>query len=249
MSALVAALIAIVTVVPGAGGVAVAAGADYPAGFEAYHTYAEMEAAIDAAVATQPTLVHKFSIGQSYEGREIWAVKISDQAAVDEHEPEVMFECGIHAREHLTTEMCLYVLRLLTEGYGLDPRITDAVDRTELYLIPLLNPDGAEFDIASGAFASWRKNRQPVPGSTEVGVDLNRNYGFNWRCCKGGSDNPARETYRGWAPWVAPEVAAHRPPGRRRSRGGRRPRVRPRPPSRGRSRAPGCRCLPCSSAN
>jgi carboxypeptidase T len=190
---------------------------DYPPGFEEYHTYAEMERALDDAVAGYPDLVRKFSIGRSYEGREIWAVKISDNVALDEDEPEVHFECNIHAREHLTAEMCLYVLRLLTAGYGVDERITQIVDSTELYLIPMLNPDGVEHDIASGLTedgralaANWRKNRQPIPDTDLLGIDLNRNYGFNWACCKGGSNNPASITYRGWAPWVAPEVVAHR---------------------------------------
>ena len=60
-----------------------------PAGFEYFHTYAENENVIDAAVAAHPGITKRFSIGQSYEGRQIWGIKIRDNADTDENEPEV----------------------------------------------------------------------------------------------------------------------------------------------------------------
>jgi carboxypeptidase T len=76
--------------------------------------------------------------------------------------------------------------------------------------VPMVNVDGAEFDIESGSFRSWRKNRQPIPGSTNIGIDLNRNWGYKWGCCGGSSGTPSNITYRGPEPWFAPEVRALR---------------------------------------
>ncbi len=69
-----------------------------------------------------PGLVSRFSLGRSYQGREIWAAKVSDNVAVDEAEPEVLFTANQHAREHLTVEMALYILRELTSKYATDAR-------------------------------------------------------------------------------------------------------------------------------
>ncbi|MGH9245844.1 MAG: M14 family zinc carboxypeptidase [Acidimicrobiales bacterium] len=180
---------------------------DFPPEDSDYHNYAEMVAAIDEAVADHPSIVRRFSIGSSYEGRTLWAVKVSDNVAIDEDEPEVLYVGLHHAREHLTVEMMLYVLEELTTGYGSDPRITDIVDNREIVLVFNLNPDGGEYDIVDDEYGFWRKNRQPNPGSPYIGTDLNRNYGYRWGCCGGSSGFPGSETYRGPAPFSTPEVA------------------------------------------
>lgn len=179
---------------------------DYPSGYEAYHTYDEMVAALDKTVADHPDIASKFSLGKSYEGRDIWALKISDNVATDEAEPEALFTCRLHAREIITTEQCLAWSDLLTSGYGSDDQIKQLVDGREIVLIPEVNPDGAEFDIASGNFAMWRKNRQPNEGSDYVGTDLNRNFGYKWGCCDGSSTDPSAEDYRGEAAFSTPEA-------------------------------------------
>ncbi|HUG47478.1 MAG TPA: M14 family zinc carboxypeptidase, partial [Candidatus Limnocylindria bacterium] len=181
-----------------------------PAGFEVYHTYAQMEAVLDETVADHPAIARKFSIGRSFEGRHIWALKISDNVHEDEDEPEVVFDGLIHARERATAEMNLFLIRILTDNYGSNQRITDIVDSTEIFIIPMLNPDGGEWDIASGQFREWRRNRQTIPGSTKRGVDLNRNFGFKWGCCGGSSGTPGAWNYRGPAPFSSPEARAYR---------------------------------------
>jgi len=189
---------------------------EFPPGYEQYHTYAEMVSEIDAAVAAHPTIVRKFSIGQSYEGREIWAVKISDRVKSDENEPEVLFEGLHHASEHMAVEMGLYLLDVLTSNYGgssdLGRRVTGIVNSREIFIVFMMNPDGAEHDInaGTGKLRNWRRNRQPIPGSTAIGVDLNRNWGFKWGCCGGSSGKPGQWNYRGPEPWFAPEVRALR---------------------------------------
>jgi carboxypeptidase T len=181
-----------------------------PAGYEAYHTYAEMEAFLGATVAAYPDIAHKFSIGKSHQGRDIWALKISDNVQLDEDEPEVVFDSLLHGNERLTGEMNLYLIRILTEEYGTNQRITSIVDNTEIFIIPMLNPDGAEYDISGDKFRGWRKNRQPNAGTTAVGTDPNRNFGYKWGCCGGSSGNPSSNTYRGPKAFSTPEARAYR---------------------------------------
>ena len=177
-----------------------------PPGFAGYHDYAELTAAVNQVVADHPTIARRVTIGQSYQGRDILAVKISDNVAVDENEPEVLFTHSQHAREILTVEMGVYLLDLLTDNYGSDAHITQLVNSREIWILPNLNPDGTEYDKTSTGFRSWRKNRQPNAGSSAVGTDLNRNWAYNWGCCGGSSGTTSSETYRGAAPESAPEV-------------------------------------------
>ncbi|MTE21235.1 zinc carboxypeptidase [Streptomyces sp. TRM43335] len=178
----------------------------FPPADSGYHDHAEMTAAIDRYVREHPTILSRQVIGTSHEGRDIVAVKISDNVRADEDEPEVLFTHHQHAREHLTVEMALYVIREFGERYGSDARITRMVDQRELWIIPDANPDGGEYDIAGGTYRSWRKNRQPTPGSRYVGTDLNRNWPYQWGCCGGSSSNPSSLTYRGPSPGSATEV-------------------------------------------
>ncbi|MFJ3510180.1 M14 family metallopeptidase [Streptomyces luteogriseus] len=179
---------------------------DFPSGDSKYHNYAEMTSEINSIVSANPSIASRRVIGTSYQGRNIVAVKISDNVAADESEPEVLFTHHQHAREHLTVEMALYLLRELTSGYGSDSRVTGMVNNREIWIVPDVNPDGGEYDIATGSYRSWRKNRQPNSGSSYVGTDLNRNWNHRWGCCGGSSGSPSSETYRGPAAESAPEV-------------------------------------------
>lgn len=180
---------------------------DFPTADSAYHNYSEMVSEIQSVASAHPAITSLFSIGKSYENRDLWAMKISDNVATDENEPEVLFVGLHHAREHLTVEQALYAMHLFVDNYGTDSRITNIVNSRELYIVFNLNPDGGEYDIATGSYRSWRKNRQPNTGSSYVGTDLNRNYGYKWGCCGGSSGSPSSETYRGAAAFSAPETA------------------------------------------
>ena len=98
----------------------VPARAGYPERDAGYHDYQEMVDEIHQAEADHPDIVRVFAIGSSYKGRTIWAVEVSDNVGADEGEPEVMLDALHHAREHLTPEMALYALHLLTDSYGAD---------------------------------------------------------------------------------------------------------------------------------
>ncbi|MEV0178107.1 M14 family metallopeptidase [Streptomyces sp. NPDC050625] len=179
---------------------------DFPSADSKYHNYAETNTEIDQRLAAYPTIMSRRVIGKSYQGRDIVAIKVSDNVATDENEPEVLLTFHQHAREHLTVEMALYLLRELGAGYGTDSRVTGIVNSREIWIVPDLNPDGGEYDIATGSYRSWRKNRQPNSGSSYVGTDLNRNWNYKWGCCGGSSGSKSSETYRGSAAESAPEV-------------------------------------------
>jgi carboxypeptidase T len=184
---------------------------EFPAQDSGYHNYAEMVAEINQAAADHSNIVDDpFSIGQSHEGRELWAVKISDNPGLDESEPEVLFDAHQHGKEHLAVEQGLYLLQVLTDEYATTPQIASLVNSREIYIIFDANPDGGEYDHATGSYADWRKNRQPNPGYSAVGTDPNRNWSYKWGCCSGSSGNPSSDSYRGPSPFSAPEADALR---------------------------------------
>jgi len=192
-------------------GPAAAAQNDYPARDSGYHNYPQMLQALRDAEAQYPDIVRVFSIGESYHGRKIWVAEVSDHVGQQEGEPEVMFDGLHHAREHLSGEMPLYILGLLTSNYGkttaTGKRVTKIVNTRRIWIIPMVNPDGLEYDLGGDPYRSWRKNRQPNAGSSSVGTDLNRNYDYAW---SKGDRSPSSINYRGKQPFSAPETRAIR---------------------------------------
>jgi hypothetical protein len=172
---------------------------DFPPGDSAYHNYGEMVADVQAFAAAHPTMAHIFSLGTSYEGRNIIGVRISDDATDNLSEPGVFFVGQHHAREHLTVEVVLNMMHMFLE----QPQMTDLVRTRQIYIVPSLNPDGSEWDIHTGSYLFWRKNRQPYQGI--YGTDQNRNYSYRWGCCGGSSGDPNDETFRGPNAFSTPE--------------------------------------------
>ena len=184
--------------------------AGFPSKDARYHDYAEMVAELNKAVADHPAIVQKFSIGESYQHRQIWAAKISDNVGTDENEPEVLIDALHHAREHLTVEQALAALRWLSDGYPSNSTVKRLVDTREIFIVFMVNPDGGEYDLTGSPYRAWRKNRQPNAGTTNVGTDLNRNYDYHWGCCGGSSGSTSSITYRGPKAFSAPESRAMR---------------------------------------
>ena len=198
-----------------------AAEPNFPAKDALYHNYPEMVDEIMATQAAYPNLVKVSSIGKSYQGRELWIAKVSDNVATDEAEPEILIDALHHSREHLTTEQALYLLKVLTHDYATDATVKSVVDNREIWIVFALNPDGMQYDLTGTPYRAWRKNRQPNAGSTAVGTDLNRNYDYDWGCCHGSSGVRSSLTYRGPRAFSAPETQAMRDFVRSRVIGGR----------------------------
>ena len=100
---------------------------------------------------------------------------MSDNVAIDEAEPEVLFDGGTHSDEHMGVEMTLRIFHWLVDGYGSDPRITSIVNTREVWIVFIVNPDGVEYDISGGHFHFWRQNRQPTPATCASHRSFNRN--------------------------------------------------------------------------
>ena len=176
-----------------------------------YYTLAEIESVLDQMQAAYPNLITgRTSLGTTIQGRSIWWVRISDNAGVDENEPEVRIDSLHHAREPQGMQTTLWFMLYLLEEYGSDPLATYLVDEREIYFVPCVNPDGYEYNrqIAPNGGGLWRKNRRNNGGGS-FGVDLNRNYPFQWGFDNfGSSPDPDSEVYRGAGAASEPEVLA-----------------------------------------
>ncbi len=84
------------------------------------------------------------------------------------------------------------------------------VEQRRTWIVFMVNPDGLQHDLTGSPYRSWRRSRQPTPGSSKVGTDLNRNYGYRFGCCGGSSGKPGAWDYRGPSAWSAPETRAMR---------------------------------------
>jgi len=174
-----------------------------------YYTFDEVVAELDSMRMLYPNLItEKDSIGSTLEGRTIWEVKISDNPDINEGEPEIFYNALIHAREPAGMMSVMYFMYYLLENYGSDPEITYLVDNREFYFVPVINPDGYEYNkqIAPNGGGMWRKNRIDN-GNGCYGVDLNRNFGYMWGYNNiGSSPDPCSNLYRGTGPFSEFEI-------------------------------------------
>lgn len=179
-----------------------------------FYTLNEVILELDSMKMLYPNLITtKQSIGNTVEGRPIYMVKISDNPDLTESEPRVLYTALHHAREPQSMMQMIYFMYYLLENYGTDPEATYLVNNRELYFIPVVNPDGYEYNRTTNPNGGgyWRKNRRN--NGSSYGVDLNRNYGpyEYWNSPNGGSStSPSSDTYRGTAPFSEPETAAIR---------------------------------------
>lgn len=180
---------------------------DFPPSDADYHDYAELSAELRAIAQSAPGLVSVFSIGKTVQGRDILALRLNTDASGDAPSPKpgAVFTGTFHAREHLSAEVPLLMARWLAENKD-DPKVRELLRTRDIYILPMINPDGAEYDISTGQYQWHRKNMsRNADGST--GVDLNRNYGYLWGGA-GSSGSPGSDTYRGPRAFSEPESKA-----------------------------------------
>jgi len=140
---------------------------------------------------------------------EVWCLKLSDNPQINEDEPNVFFAAEIHAREPISLEVDMHILNYLVSSYGVIDSITAWIDSTQIWFIPLMNPDGHKL-VTEGWHTSHRKNMldnnsNGLPDySTADGVDLNRNFGYVWGDY-GTSNDPNSNVYHGPNEWSEKE--------------------------------------------
>jgi carboxypeptidase T len=150
-------------------------------------------AAANPSIARFVDLTATFGAPATVQGRRLFALKISDNAGSDEDEPAVLIVSAHHAREINTPVVALDAAERLVNGYGVDSRITAAVNSNEIWIAPVWNPDG--YNHVFVADNLWRKNRRVFANGT--GVDQNRNYPQGWASACAGSTTVSSETYKG----------------------------------------------------
>eukprot|EP00736_Rhodelphis_marinus_P007585 Rmarinus@m.26331 len=173
--------------------------------FEGYSDLQGIWDFLHSMEAAHPGLAKVFSLsdylgeglGVTFEGREFPVIKISDNAAHEEDEANVLFVSAHHSREIVTPQVGMHIVQSLLEGYESDDEIRTFVDNNEIFVAPLWNPDG--YEHVWNYDNMWRKTRKPNYDGT-YGVDLNRNYDVSWDAPCGGSSDPPSNTYRGESP-------------------------------------------------
>ena len=197
---------------------------------DGYHTYDEALTELQDIAAAHPEICTLSDIADShgktyynngvdgYENyqHDIWMLKISDNVNENEDEPAVFYLGAHHSREPISTEVVLGLIHHLIDNYGVDDEITYLLDNTEVYFVPMVNPDGHEV-VLDQLNTWWRKtaadnNNDGIFNYTSDGpdgVDPNRNYGWQWGT-EGASGNPNNDTYHGPSAFSEPEIAAMR---------------------------------------
>lgn len=178
-----------------------------------YHTFEEVTYELDSIANHYPHITLLDTLGYSTrDSLPIFAMKISDNVNVDEDEPAVLYIACHHAEEILGIEVCMYMIDDLINNYNIDSTITYWIDNREIWIVPLLNPEGHNV-VMNEIDTTWRKNKRDNNNNGNFdldydGVDPNRNYDFHW--AEGGSSDPPSEYYRGTAPFSENETRAIR---------------------------------------
>lgn len=179
---------------------------------QGYHTYETMAAQLKALAASNPAIAQIHDVGDGWEktagkaNRDIWAIQITSKQASKTDKPSLLFLGNTHGRELAAAEVPFMFAKHLVENYGKDPQVTKWVDTRDIWVVPMVNPDG---HARAEQGYSWRKNANPTNGGSgnSIGVDLNRNYSYQFGGA-GASTNPSAETFRGPKALSEPESQA-----------------------------------------
>jgi len=149
-----------------------------------FFTYEEILAELDEMASLYPNLISSkspISDFETFEGREIFWMRMSNNPNVDQDKPEMLYDAIHHAREPASVSSLIYYMWYLLENYETDEEVQAILDNSELYFVPVINPDGYVYNVTTNPDGGglWRKNRRDN-GDGEFGVDNNRNYGHEW---------------------------------------------------------------------
>jgi len=194
-----------------------------------YRTYNDLLTELQQIETNNPSICKLYDIGDT-RGKEyanagnanynnysqdIWLMKVSDNVATEEDEPSVFYFAEHHAREPISLEVNMYILNYLVSNYGTDPDVTNWIDNTQIWFVPLVNPNGHKVVIDEDD-VWWRKNIRDnnenglldIPGgSYPDGVDPNRNYGWHFGGT-GSSGSQSDQTYHGPSAFSEPEISS-----------------------------------------
>jgi len=183
-----------------------------------YRTYSDSIVLFHELQGQYPNLFRLYDVGDGWEkvrgtaNRDIFAVRLTNYD-IHTEKPKLFITAEHHAREIITVEVALQFIEDLLLNYDQDPQIRWLLDNREVWVMPMTNPDGYE---RVTQMADWRKNTdrpQLCPNGqppNSFGVDLNRNYGYQWGLDIGSSSEPCNLTYRGNVPFSEPETQAVR---------------------------------------
>lgn len=164
-----------------------------------FHSYEMVLGELNGLSEKYPSKCHTVSLGQTIEGRDIMALRFQPEKP----SPAFLFMGCHHAREWMSVEVPLRLAHILAENPGNDKRIDKYLANYDIWVIPMVNPDGHSYSVKENRL--WRKNRTKQQGGS-VGVDLNRNYGYKWSE-QGASGDPSDETYHGNKPFSENETS------------------------------------------
>lgn len=178
--------------------------------YAGYFTTQEMFDNLSSMLSQYPNLITDIipiSDTLTHEGRTMYYLRISNDPNTVQNKPRVLYTSLIHSREPGSLSETLFFMWYLLENYGTDPEVTYLVDNVEMYFVPMINPDGYARNEATdpNGGGMHRKNRNPAHGTTNRGVDLNRNFNYEWGTT-GVSFNENNDTYPGTGPFSEPET-------------------------------------------
>lgn len=166
-----------------------------------YISYQETIDFLNKAMGEHPDLIRLQSIGETWEGRPIMLVTLSQDVACADEKPALLYTGTIHAREWIGIELATQFIQYVIDHHKTNPKLISALARNTLYMVPCLNPDG--FEYSRRHFSFWRKNRRNN-GDGTFGVDLNRNFSVRFRKSQDTSSN----IYGGPEAFSEPETRA-----------------------------------------
>ena len=184
-------------------------------GYPCYRTVEETFSAVEAIVAQHPELAVSIDIGDTWEkttpggnaGDDMMVLRLTN-STIPGPKPKLFIMSSVHAREYTPAELVTRFAELLVGNYGVDADVTWLLDYHEIHLLLQANPDGRKRVEAGETWRWWRKNanQNHCADGPWPGVDLNRNFEFQWGCCGGSSTDECSEVFRGPGPGSEPET-------------------------------------------